>query len=116
VLRGKVALGLASWRDDAKTGGKEAYRYHWNRACDKLGLGEFDKKTRRYSGLRPHDLRRSAIRNMIRAGVPRNVAMEISGHKTESIFNRCHIVDTTDVRKALVEAGKHDRLGKRTVK
>lgn len=89
---------FAIGRNDAKTGGKEAYRYHWNRACDKLGLGEFDKKTRRYSGLRPHDLRRSAIRNMIRAGVPRNVAMEISGHKTESIFNRYHIVDTTDVR------------------
>ena len=50
---------------------------------------------------------------MIRAGVSRNVAMEISGHKTESIFNRYHIIETADVRDALVKAGKHDKLGKR---
>ncbi len=105
---------FAVGEDGAKTGGKETYRYHWNRACDKLGLGVFDKKTRRYSGLRPHDLRRSAVKNMIRAGVPRNVAMEISGHKTESIFNRYHIVETTDVKRALVQTGEEAKLGKRT--
>jgi integrase len=98
---------------DGATSSKESYRYNWNRACHKLGLGVFDKKTRRYSGLRPHDLRRSAVKNMIRAGVPRNIAMQISGHKTESIFNRYHIIETTDVRDALVKAGKHDKLGKR---
>lgn len=99
-------------KDGAKTGGKEAYRYHWNRACDKLGLGKFDRNTRRYSGLRPHDLRRSAVSNMIRSGVPRNVAMEISGHKTESIFNRYHIVETTDLKRALVQTGGRTKLGK----
>jgi integrase len=107
---------FAIGREGAKTGGKEAYRYHWNRACDELGLGKFDRKSRRYSGLRPHDLRRSAIRNMMRSGVPRNVAMEISGHKTESVFNRYHITDLTDVRDALVKAGKHDKLGKHATK
>jgi intergrase/recombinase len=92
---------------------KETYRYHWKRACDTLGRGVFDKKTRRYSGLRPHDLRRSAVKNMIRAGVPRNVAMAISGHKTESIFNRYHIVETTDVKRALVQTGEDTKLGRR---
>ena len=104
---------FAIGHDGAKTGGKETYRYYWNRACDKLGLGTFDKKTRQYSGLRPHDLRRSAVKNMIRAGVPRNVAMEISGLKTESIFNRYHIVETTELKRALVQTGQDQKLGKK---
>jgi len=49
---------------------------------------------------------------MIRAGVPRNIAMQISGHKTESVFNRYHIIETSDVRDALVKAGKHNKLAK----
>jgi integrase len=104
---------FAIGHDGAKTGGKETYRYYWNRACDKLGLGTFDKKTRQYSGLRPHDLRRSAVKNMIRAGLPRNVAMEISGHKTESIFNRYHIVETSELKRALVETGEDEKLRKK---
>jgi integrase len=96
--------------DGAKSGGREAYRYHWNKACDRLGFGRYQSKTRRYTGLRPHDLRRSAIKNLIRAGVPRNVAMNISGHKTESVFNRYHIVETSEISEALVRAGKRDAL------
>jgi integrase len=96
--------------DGAKSGGREAYRYHWNRACDKLGFGTYQRKTRRYTGLRPHDLRRSAIKNLIRSGVPRHVAMNISGHKTESVFNRYHIVETAEISEALIRAGKHDAL------
>lgn len=107
---------FAIGKDGSKTGGKEAYRYHWNRACHRLGLGKFDKKTRRYSGLRPHDLRRSAIKNMMRAGVPRNVAMEISGHKTESVFNRYHIVETKDIRTALETTGEHSKIRKQGVR
>lgn len=56
-----------------------------------------------YPGLIFHDLRRSAVRNMERAGVLRTVAMRISGHRSEAIFRRYAIVSTEDVSKALAQ-------------
>jgi integrase len=48
-----------------------------------------------------HDLRRSGVRDMIRAGVPPHVAMSISGHKTDSMLRRYAIISEADQRAAL---------------
>ena len=82
-------------------------RKEWTKACAALGLGriiavEGRPYDLRYEGLTLHDFRRSAIRNLVTlAGVREKVAMEITGHKTRSVFDRYHIVDTQDVSNAM---------------
>jgi integrase len=82
-------------------------RTEWGRACAVVGLGAVEKVKgdrhtwHRYNGLIVHDLRRSALRNLVNAGVPEKVAMMISGHKTRSVFDRYHIVSTDDVTNAM---------------
>ena len=86
-------------------------RKAWADACDKLGLGVKDGWL--YDGLTIHDFRRSAVRNLIRAGVREDVAMSISGHKTRAVFSRYNITDTSDIRDALIKVGQYAKIQQR---
>jgi integrase len=92
-------------------------RKAWHRACVAAGLGtltEVKDKDPVYSGLIVHDLRRSAIRNLIRAGVRETVAMAISGHRTRSVFDRYNIVSTEDIAAAMKQVQGQKRLTVKT--
>jgi integrase len=69
------------------------FRKAWRTACRMAGV-----PVRLF-----HDLRRSAVRDMVRSGTPQTVAMSISGHKTASVFQRYSITDQRDQRKALLD-------------
>ena len=74
----------------------KTFRRSWRTACRLAGL----------PGKIPHDFRRTAVRNLERAGVPRSAAMKMVGHKTESVYRRYAIVD----QAMLQEAG--DKVGR----
>jgi integrase len=83
-------------------------RYSWYKACAAAGFGVYESKKRKFVGLKLHDFRRSAARNLIRAGVDRGTAMSITGHRTESIFERYNISDANDRKDALIRVGQYN--------
>ena len=77
----------------------------WEKACEAAGL----------PGRIPHNLRRSAVRNMERCGLSRSVAMQLTGHKTESVFRRYAITCEANLLEAarrLDHDSNHDSGGR----
>jgi integrase len=71
-------------------------RKSWKTACDKAGVHRLF-----------HDLRRSAARNLIRAGVPEKTCMAITGHRTRSMFDRYCITSEKDLASPMRKVDRY---------
>jgi hypothetical protein len=86
VSRGKVGQPV---RDYSKA---------WALACKTADLLAGRKVV---GGVTPYDLRRCAVRNLVRGGTHETVAMKITGHKTRSTFDRYNIASVEDISAAI---------------
>lgn len=85
---GKITPWVFVWDDGRPI---KDFRKSWADACTKAGC----------PGMLMHDFRRTAVRNLERACVPRSVAMALTGHKTEHVYRRYDIVDEGDLREGV---------------
>jgi len=68
----------------------------WRDACAKVDL----------RGRLPDDLRRTGVRNLVRAGAPEKTAMRLTGHKTRAVFDHYDIVNDQDLRDAAAKLSR----------
>jgi integrase len=97
-VSGKTAGDFVFTRPNGKR--VKDFRKIWVKACDAAGV----------PGLLFHDLRRTAARNLRRAGVPETVIMKIGGWRTRSVFERYAIVSRTDIADAMLKLQQSEKL------
>src|SRR5262249_15043814 len=83
----------------------QEFRKSWSTACRKAGLPH----------LLVHDLRRSAARNLIRAGVTEEVAMQVGGWRSRSIFDRYNVTIEEDVVEAVKQVDLYNEAESKKV-
>ena len=98
-VSGKGADDYVFTRPDRKP--VRDFREHWKNACEAAGA----------PGLLFHDLRRTAARNLRRAGVAEGVIMKIGGWRTRSVFERYAIVAQSDIRDAMLKLETQEATG-----
>lgn len=79
------------------------FRKDWKKSLIEAGLPET---------MLFHDLRRSGIINMVNSGVPYNVVMKVSGHKTRAVFDRYFITPEEELRSVSQRVSEY--LGKKS--
>jgi integrase len=90
IERRYAERGLVPWVFHRYGQPIRGFRKAWAAACQATGM----------PGRHFHDLRRSAVRNLTRAGVPDKTAMDLTGHKTRSVYDRYNITSEEDLRAA----------------
>jgi integrase len=101
LVAGKERTDYVFTRSDGKP--VRDFRVTWQKACEHAGV----------PGLLFHDLRRTAARDLRRAGIDEDTIMDLGGWKTPSVFKRYAIVDQRDKRDAMAkleEARKREAI------
>jgi len=91
--RWQVRDGALVFHLDGRRIGEGALRGAWKRACKRAGL----------DGRLVHDLRRSAARDLRRAGISEGEIMKLCGWRTRSMFDRYNAIDEQDVARAVAK-------------
>ena len=99
VIRRRSAVGRVDVRWVFHWNGRPIgdWRKCWNEACRKAG----------YPGKHLHDCRRTAARNLRQAGVPEDVAMQLTGHATRDVFRRYAIIVYDDLRSGVEQLASY---------